>query len=99
VKKPPYQIPFNKDGSQLSYHGYGFHEWRDNFEFEDTLEYVAYSKGRSSVGFEFKRSDGTMVSMFLTDLDTILPLMKNGQITGRFTFTKRGENYGCKRID
>lgn len=98
MPKPILKIPFDKDGHQLPY-GLRAVELRDNYEFEDTLEYVNYSKGRSSIGFEFKRTDGTMVSMFVTDMNKILPLMKNGQITGRFTFSKRGENFGCKRID
>ena len=93
-----HQIPFNEKSDQMPHDGFGRAYSCDNFEFEDTLEYVNYSKGRSSVGFEFKRTDGRMVSMFLTDFHAIVPLMVCGKIAGKFTFTKRGTAYGCKRI-
>ena len=99
MKKATYKIPFDKDGNQLSYDAYNVFSFVDNFEFEDTLQYVSYGKGRSSVTFKFKRkSNGKTVNMFLTDIDKIMNKLSHGEITGKFTFSKRGENYGCKLI-
>lgn len=72
--------------------------WITNFEFEDTLELVSYGRGRSSVTFTLKRTDGTTVSMFVSDFYEAAFKMKDGKITGRFTFIKKGQNYGCKMI-
>lgn len=33
--------------------------WKDNFEFDDTLTLVDYGRGRSSVTFTLRRTDGT----------------------------------------
>lgn len=73
--------------------------WVTNFEFEDTLELVSYGRGRSSVTFTLKRSDGTTVSMFVSDFFDAAFKMKEGKITGRFTFIKKGQNYGCKLVE
>jgi len=98
--KKTYQIPFDKDGNQLSYEGYGAMQYLDNFEFVDTLEYVSYRTGRSAIGFTFRRaSSGTLVNIFITDMDKMLLKMVEGKITGKFTFCKRGANYGCKLLE
>lgn len=97
-KKGQYDIPFDEDGNQMDYY-YGWKgTLRDNFEFEDTLKLVGYSKGRSSVGFTFERSDGTTVNFFLSDFFAIAHKLVDGRITGRFTFVKKGQNYGCRMI-
>lgn len=72
--------------------------WKPNFEFEDTLELVSYGRGRSSVTFTLKRTDGTTVSMFVSDFFESAFKMKEGKITGHFTFIKKGQNYGCKLV-
>lgn len=106
AKKGQYQIPFNDKGDQLDYPS---PYWRngkmaeptmvDNFEFVDTLTYDDYSTGRSSVGFRMKRTDGTLVNVFISDFSKMIPLLSRGQITGRFTFVKKGANYGCTFIE
>lgn len=95
-----YEIPFDKDGNQMDYpYGYHLKEWKPNEIFEDILTYSSYSKGRSSIGFEFVRSSGaafgTTVNVFATDMDIFIPHIVNGQITGKFCFVKRGASYGC----
>lgn len=97
-----YQIPFNsKTGDQLHYpelyYG-GTLEMRDNFEFLDTLTFETYERGRSAAYFIFKRSTGEKVVVFLTDFCDMVHHMFNGSIFGKFTFTKRGMNFGCKYI-
>jgi len=69
---------------------------RDNFEFDDVLVYQDFRRGRSAAYFEFKRkSTDTDVTVFLKELHDMIPFMVRGEVTGRFTFIKRGENYGC----
>ena len=105
-----YQIPFDKSGNQQDYPSswyvgeYPNHKavgpnFVDNFEFTDTLTYRTYGKGRSSIGFEMVRSDGTTVNMFVSDFHIVISHMVNGKVTGRFTFIKKGMNYGCKLLE
>ncbi|WP_156545807.1 hypothetical protein [Cupriavidus sp. D384] len=51
------------------------------------------------MGFTFARSDGKTVNVFLTDMDKWIPKLADGKISGKFTFVKRGQNYGCTRKD
>ncbi|WKZ86280.1 hypothetical protein N5B55_04840 [Ralstonia pickettii] len=93
-----YEIPFDKDGNQLDYAGYGAASMIPNYEFEDLLTYQSCGRGRSSVGFTFARRDGRTVNVFLTDMNKWIPQMAGGQIAGKFTFVKRGQNYGCTQV-
>lgn len=94
-------IPFSKiNGNQLHYPEFN-HEMRENFIFEDVLKFDGYSRGRSAAYLNFiKKSDGKKVSVFLTDfVEGIVPNMIKGTVKGKFTFCKRGANFGCKRLD
>lgn len=93
-----YEIPFDKEGNQLDYGGWA-HEMVPNHEFEDTLTYQSCGRGRSSVGFTFTRTDGRTVNVFLKDMNKWIPQMAGGKITGKFTFVKRGQNYGCTQVE
>lgn len=101
-----YKIPFDIDGNQQHYPENRYRDgkiiepnFRDNEEFKDTLIYDGYSRGRSAAYFNFERkSTGTNVTVFLTDFEDMIPVMINGEITGRFTYTKRGQNYGVKLV-
>lgn len=100
-KKGNYPIPFNSAGDQMHYPE---PLWaggkrvdpvmKDNFVFEDTLTFLTYSRGRSAAYFEFTRRDGKKVCFFMKDFSDMVPHMVNGLVTGKFTFTKRGQNYG-----
>lgn len=72
----------------------------DNHEFEDTLKYVGYSRGRSSAVLLFESINRPFAAqMFMTDFDKMMQTGANPQLlTGKFTFTKRGQNYGVKYI-
>lgn len=105
MKKGNYQIPFDPDGNQLHYPEgryiagrYQEPEWRDNATVSDTLTYKNYCRGRSAAYFQFTRQDGTTATMFLTDMEAAIPHMVRGVITGQFTFTKRGANYGIQLV-
>ncbi|TCU34113.1 hypothetical protein [Rhizobium azibense] len=94
AKKGDYQIPFSSKGDQLHYPDWG-HVMLDNFEFEDTLKFSTMARGRSAAYFYFKRSNGAKVVVFMKDLCEMMPHINKGKITGKFTFTKRGQNYGA----
>ena len=71
-----------------------------NFEFTDTLKFQRYGRRRSSVNFTFVRqSNNKTVSFFVSDFCDALSKINCGEITGVFTFTKKGMNYGCKLIE
>lgn len=81
--------------------GYGSIRFVPNYEFTDTLKYHGYSRGCSSAKIRFLRmSCSTTVEMFLTDFDDMMESAGfDGQcIRGKFTFVKRGLNYGVKYL-
>lgn len=73
--------------------------WRLNKQFKTTLFYDGYSRGRSSIKFDFTDSDGKKFSMFAIDLDAMI---KQGvpikEAHGVFEFVKRGQNYGIRFV-
>ena len=102
-KTGDYCIPFDRDGDQLHW----VDEWEvkhngakmvPNFEFNETLTFDGFCRGRSAAYARFLKSDGREVTMFLVELEEAIKHMTNGVVSGRFTFCKRGMNYGCKRI-
>lgn len=101
-KKGDYPIPFDKHGNQLDYAWDGDKtiSWPDNHEFDDTLTLVTYGRGRSSITFTMRRANGKTVSVFVSNFCEMAndSAFKAGSITGRFTFVKKGTNYGCKLV-
>lgn len=76
--------------------------WKDNFIFEDTLFVDSYTRGRSAADFILVSiATGIKYSMFLRDsLDMIQHAkISYGSITGKWTFCKRGANFGIKYIE
>lgn len=89
-------VPYVRAGRGAEY------EWRDNEEFEAELKFKGFHRGRSAAhAIYFKMDDPEWeATMFITDLkavieDGLAPLY----LTGRFVYTKRGQNYGIKLID
>ena len=77
---------------------YNLH-WKDNYEFEDTLKYSGFSRGTSSCTVQFTSiNDGKEYTMFMKELDSCIDKLVDGKLTGKFTFCKRGENYGIKLL-
>lgn len=69
--------------------------WKDNYAFKDTLEYEGYERGRSSCIIKFRCvTVNNRVRMFMTDFDNVVRMMKDGKVTGEWTFAKRGANFG-----
>lgn len=103
-KKGDYEIPFDKMGNQRSYADeYYFipDRWEPNRVFEDTLTLKSYGRGRSSTLFYMVRKNGTGVCVFVSDFYNMVrsPNFSGGTITGRFTFVKKGRNYGCQLVE
>lgn len=73
-------------------------EWVKNKVFEETLEYIGYSRGRSSATFQFKDSTGADYSIFMKDMNDLLMTKDiiNGEIKGFWTYCKRGKNFGIR---
>lgn len=92
------KFPFNKlCGSLVNYvpnSNYDVVDWKDNYVFTDTLEFVDYERDRSAFNFIFKDSNGSRYHMFLKESIRVIPLLNYGKITGSWTFVKRGTCYG-----
>ena len=105
--KTPIQIPFDPiTGHQQHYPQVRYQRvsqpvepiWKDNHEFEATLTFRTFCRGRSAAYSIFADGKGQEYSIFLTDLADIIPKMVNGVVTGTFTYCKRGQNYGTKVV-
>lgn len=75
--------------------------WMDNFEFEATLIYEDYGRGRSAAYFFFKdEATGAIHSMFMRDFHDVIRrcTLDQGRVTSRWTFIKRGMNYGIQMV-
>jgi hypothetical protein len=107
------KIPFDRLGNQMHYPENGYRpapngryesvppDWRPNYEFEDVLRFVEYRRGRSAAYFVFQTSNGTEVTMFLKDFTDMLHRVNiyGGCVQkARYTFCKRGANYGLKHV-
>lgn len=77
-------------------------EWVENREFNDTLTYLGFSRGRSSATFLFEGSNEEKYTMFMKDMDTLLKSPKNiidMQVSAVWTYQKRGQNFGIRLAD
>jgi len=75
----------------------------ENTEFEDRLTYTGYEQGRSRVNMVFQSEKfDARVYMFMKDFDEMMldpnSTIADGKLDGTFTFTKRGANYGIKKV-
>ena len=99
------RVPFDKEGNVLSCDNtrYGFPPpvWRDNYIFEDTLKFVRFQNMKTSVHVELRSlRDNREYEMFLNELERCIRLnaISNAEITGQFTFVKRGTNYSVSYV-
>lgn len=95
--KSDWTVPFDRAGDMMSWESWRDQSdtrWAADYEWDDTLEYVTYSRGRSSVTVKLRGRGGRMFTMFLAEFMRCVPQMDKGSITGRWGFTKRGDSYG-----
>lgn len=70
-------------------------EWVPRHEFDATMVYTGYHKGRSAMRFNFYAAEtGKKYSMPISAFHEIVPRLRNGIVFGRWTFGKQGANYG-----
>lgn len=75
--------------------------WKDNYEFEEEMLIEGYSRGRSAANFNLQSTvDKRNYNVFMKD---ILEIMQNctiseSKVKAKWTFTKRGANYGIKLV-
>lgn len=98
--KGKYEIPFTKDGNLCDYPDWRVSEWKPNYDFDATISVESFSRGRSAANFDVKDENGKMYNVFMTDfLDMVKHKdFKAGLLTAKFTFCKRGQNYGMKLV-
>lgn len=74
--------------------------WLDNYVFDDEMEVVGMSRGRSAANFQLTDSCGKSYNMFMTYMVDMLKraTINKGFIWGNWTFVKRGRNYGIKYV-
>lgn len=95
------QVPFDTEGNQMHY-PYGCYpdlkEFKDNYEFSTTLKFSYFVRGCSAAYAQFVSVSGMKCTMFLKEFEEVIPYLKNGSITGDFTFCKHGQNFGVKLL-
>lgn len=71
-----------------------------NYEFDDCLTLVDFARGRSAAYFHWEGSDGRRYTMFMTDFVDLVKssVIIKGSVKGRWTFCKRGANFGVKLV-
>lgn len=106
TRRGDYPIPFDPDGTPLSYTTVtagvsGPHvKWRKNHEFDAEMTYVGFSRGRSAAHLLWQDGRGVRYTMFLADADALFKTrtVAAGVVAGRWTFCKRGSNYGVRPV-
>ena len=94
-----FQIPVNTKTKQPLTYPEGDYEMIDNYEFEDVLAFGGFVRGRSAARIVWKSTtNNRKYEMFLSNLCECFDRIINGTLTGKFTFCKRGCNYGIKYL-
>lgn len=103
MSKPTWKLLMGEDGNVAYWDGgarfaetYGY-KYVDNFEWDDILEYENFGRGTSAAHLYFKSTlTGKSYQMFLKDFENIVKRLVDGKVSGKWTFCKRGQNYGVK---
>lgn len=97
-----YEIPFDQRGNLVpapSSHTYKI-DWRPNHEYDTILRIKPFFHGHSiEVEEEGNRRKFRMFLIDLLDVIRIVGIEPGGVARGRWTFVKRGNNYGIKLTD
>lgn len=107
MTKKQLRVPF-KDGKPCKWIKDDHDEERDNYEFDECLEIHGFVRGCSSAvmilrpandhGEDFDYTKSVYYQVFLTDSEEVIRNMMHGIIYGKWTFVKRGENFGIKLV-
>ena len=94
-------IPFGPDGNHMDSRFGAKATWVPNFEFEAIMTFQYVTRGRSSVQFVFLDAEGKRYYMFAKDMSNLIlaTTLVNGVVSGRWTFCKRGSNYGVQFVE
>lgn len=93
-------IPFNSNGDLVywSIKRHSTHdEWIENFTFTDTLIFKEYKNTNNSILFVFTKESDNKLVHFTPKNFPILEI-KDGKITGTFTFINKGASFSCIKI-
>jgi hypothetical protein len=81
------------------------YEMKDTWIFEDTLKISSYGRsyehGRSAAYFNMESTTTSMKAvMMMSDMSHMVQtgVINKGLITGRWTFGKKGKNYGIEYV-
>jgi hypothetical protein len=97
TRSKPGEVP----PADITYRAYLADEWRDNLEFDATVEMCGHYRGRSAARVRVRNvADKTTYSMGLAGFyDAVLAFgVCNGKIKGRWTFVKQGTNYALAPV-
>ena len=92
--------PVDENGNMIDYDV----SWKrsgekDIVEFEETMAFKYYTKGRSSLRFILIDSQGREWSMMSQCIDSFVQRSVNGVLTGNWIMCKRGSNYGLLIVE
>ncbi len=95
----PYKIPFDDQGNMWmnSQYVYDTSNTKDNYTFSETMTITEYPKTKyGSRQFELTDSKDKTYSMFMHDAFEMIAknTIVKGQISGTWTFIRKGANYG-----
>lgn len=97
------RVPIHDSGEVLEWVGIttGGSAWRwtDNRVFDATLVYDGYARGRSAAHLRFHdKSTGVKHTVFLGDFWAVVAIMVRGEASGKWTYCKRGQNFGTMLV-
>ena len=76
-------------------------EWKDMFEFEAKLELEGVTRGQSAARFIWSDAEGRKYEMFVSDMVGLVKagaVIEEGRCQAKWTFTKKGQNFGIKVV-
>jgi hypothetical protein len=108
------RVPLTKDGTLCTYvylgeggipagsrYGREPIEWKDKFEWEGVLTLEGMTRGRSAARFIWRDYKDRKFEMFMADMVELVKsgaCIENGCCGAKWTFTKKGANYGIKVV-
>jgi len=88
------KVPYDQNGNLLHYVDWRDPSaWKEVYEFDATLTFVRFARGRSAVYAWMRDDEGHEYPLSLNDFEPFVPKLKKGQIAGKWTQKKQGENF------